>query len=106
MARLLMAATNRALQQVVSSDGFAEDADRRWTWASLMTIKWGIIRLEREHRKIRHVDVTDKGALEEMCGIQGVDCVMVARSKGLWTQPGKCISITNEESLATAQAVH
>src|ERR1700749_5154687 len=53
MARLLLAATDRALQQVVSEEGFAEDPDRRWTWSSLMTIKWVILRLEKEHRKIR-----------------------------------------------------
>jgi len=107
MARLLLAATNRALQQVVSSDGFAEDPDRRWTWASLMTIKWGILRLEREHRKIRQVDVTEQKALESMCTFQGVDVRMVARSKGLWNQPGNCIStMTNNEPQATAQEVH
>lgn len=106
MARLLLAATNRALQQVVSSDGFAEDADRRWTWASLMTIKWGILRLEREHRKIRQADLIEPKALEDMCGIKGIDVTMVARSKGLWNHPGKCISTTNEETRATAQAVH
>jgi transcriptional activator HAC1 len=107
MARLLMAATDRALQLAVSSDGFAEDPARRWSWASLMTIKWGILRLEREHRKLRRVDVTEQKSLEGMCGIQGVDVSMVARSKGLWNQPatGKCIT-TNEESRATAQAVH
>lgn len=104
MARLLLAATNRALQQVVGSDGFAEDPDRRWTWASLMTIKWGILRLEREHRKIRQVDVTEQRALEDMCGFKGVDVTMVARSKGLWN--GKCISTTTDEHWATAQEVH
>lgn len=105
MARLLMAATDRALQQVVSSDGFAEDTDLRWTWASLMTIKWGIIRLEREHRKIRQLDLSEYGQIEDVCDIQGVDCAMVARNKRLWTQPGKCIS-TEEVPKVKAQAVH
>lgn len=104
MARLLLAATNGALQQVVASDGFAEDPDRRWTWASLMTIKWGILRLEREHRKIRQVDVTEPSALEDLCDFKGVDVTMVARSKGLWN--GKCNSMTTDEHRPTAQEVH
>ncbi|RMZ80849.1 hypothetical protein DV737_g2836, partial [Chaetothyriales sp. CBS 132003] len=72
MARLLMAATERALQQAVSDDGFVHDPDRRWTWASLMAIKWGIIKLEREHRRIRRAPQETREALR--CSVMdGVD---------------------------------
>src|ERR1700749_488780 len=77
MARLLLAATDRALQQVVSEEGFAEDPDRRGTWSSLMTIKWVILRLEKEHRKIRRqvCETGDQGetGVPEFKVMSGVD---------------------------------
>ena len=110
MARLLLAATDRALQQVVSEEGFAQDADRRWTWSSLMTIKWTILRLEREHRKIRRQvwEKRDLGAngIPELNVLSGVDLGAVARSSQLWQ--GNC-TISNEpasNAWATAQEVH
>lgn len=111
MARLLLAATDRALQQVVSEDGFAEDPDRRWTWSSLMTIKWVIIRLEREHRKIRRQVTTQSGGLEALKIMSGVDYSAVARSSTLWQGMGmnsECniIPPVREETLATAQVAH
>ena len=86
MARLLLTATDRALQQVVSEDGFAEDPDRRWAWSSLMTIKWAILRLERDHRKIRHgYGVMDHEILRGRM-VAGIDIGAVARSSSLWTE--------------------
>jgi len=84
MARHLLAATDRALQQVVSEEGFAEDKDRRWTWSSLMTIKWVILRLEREHRKIRWHVASDRGWPAKDHVMNGVDWRAVQRSSGLW----------------------
>lgn len=111
MARLLLAATDRALQQVVSEDGFAEDPDRRWTWSSLMTIKWVILRLEKEHRKIRR-QVWEKGEQGENLVseglISGVDFGAVARSSQLWQ--GNCTNTTRRDesvnSWVPAQEVH
>ena len=86
MARLLLTATDRALQQVVSEDAFAEDPDRRWAWSSLMTIKWAILRLERDHRKIRHgYGVMDHETLRRK-RVAGIDIGAVARSSRLWTE--------------------
>jgi transcriptional activator HAC1 len=110
MARLLLAATDRALQQVVSEEGFAEDSDRRWTWSSLMTIKWVILRLEREHRKIRRQVWTRRNhgehSLSELKVMTGVDLGAVARSSQLWQ--GMCTTSGDESGnvWATAQEVH
>lgn len=105
MARLLLAATDRALQQVVSEEGFAEDPDRRWAWSSLMTIKWVIFRLEKEHRKIRR-QVEMKGKEQSQDHVMdGVDYGAVARSSRLWQGPSmKCNNI--EESWAQMPEVH
>jgi transcriptional activator HAC1 len=95
MARLLLAATDRALQQVVSEDGFAEDLDRRWAWSSLMTIKWVILRLEREHRKIRRRVWTDNEELKDIKVMAGVDYRAVARSSRLWQGMNSKCTITH-----------
>jgi len=111
MARLLLAATDRALQQVVSEEGFAEDAERRWTWSSLMTIKWGILRLEKEHRKIRRQvwesrDHKESG-VPAFKVMTGVDYGAVARSSQLW-QGRNCTSSSEDSghSWGPAQEVH
>jgi transcriptional activator HAC1 len=107
MARLLLTATDRALQQVVSEDGFAEDPERRWTWSSLMTIKWGILRLERDHRKIRlGVDVMDHETLQRKV-MAGVDFGAVARSSRLWTESrANCMNMDEGWATQTATEVH
>jgi hypothetical protein len=98
MARLLLAATDRALQQVVSEDGFAEDPDRRWTWSSLMTIKWTILRLEREHRKIRRRVGMESEQLPDANSIMaGVDYRAVARNTELWRgMKSNCTNIKDD----------
>ncbi len=110
MARLLLTATDGALQQVVSEDGFAQDPDRRWTWSSLMTIKWSILRLEREHRKIR-CQVRDNGnpmekGIPELNVMTGVDFGAVARSSQLWQ--GNCTTSYDDggSSCLPVQEVH
>jgi transcriptional activator HAC1 len=107
MARLLLAATERALQQVVSEEGYAADPERRWTWSSLMTIKWTILRLEREHRKIRR-QVRERG-VPDVEVIKGVDLGAVARSTQLWqgvTASSNCNISVDNCSWTTAQEVH
>ncbi|EXJ80951.1 hypothetical protein A1O3_07239 [Capronia epimyces CBS 606.96] len=110
MARLLLAATDRALQQVVSEDGFAEDPDRRWTWSSLMTIKWVIVRLEREHRKIRRQVWARREGLSNLKVMAGVDYGAVARSSQLWqgqgTGPVSNCMTTRDDGWVPAQEVH
>lgn len=110
MARLLLAATDRALQQVVSEDDFTEDPGRRWTWSSLMTIKWVILRLEREHRKIRRQVWMNREGHPDMKVMAGVDYGAVARSSQLWQGQGmggnsKC-TITRDDGWVPAQEVH
>lgn len=46
-------AADRALQPKLSEENWTDDPDRRWAVASLMTIKWSIRKLEREHQEIR-----------------------------------------------------
>lgn len=105
MARLLLTATDRALQQVVCEDGFAEDAERRWAWSSLMTIKWAILRLERDHRKVRQgVGLVDEDMLQRKL-MAGVDFRAVARSSKLWTET-RADCITTGEGLAQVVEVH
>lgn len=109
MARLLLAATDRALQQVVSEDGFAEDPDRRWTWSSLMTIKWTILRLEKEHRKIRRrVWANRDEALSGVKVMAGVDYRAVARNSQLWQgmSPNCTITTRDDGWMPASQEVH
>lgn len=107
MARLLLAATDRALQQVVSEDGFAEDPDRRWTWSSLMTIKWVILRLEREHRKIRRrVWENSDDSISNVRVMAGVDYGAVARSSKLWQGIKSNCTVTRDDGWVHAQEVH
>ena len=108
MARLLLAATDRALHEVVSEEGFAKYADRRWTWSSLMTIKWVILRLEREHRKIRRQIWESRGGendVPELKVMTGVDLGAVTRSSQLWQ--GNCNTSRNEPgNIWAGQEVH
>lgn len=107
MARLLMAATSAALQRVVEQGNFAENPDSRWAWSSLMTIKWGIIRLEREHRKIRrHVVTAEKGDMCESTFLHGVDLRAVERSRGLWDRSRQTGCTSMNEQRPTVQEVH
>lgn len=106
MARLLLAATDRALQQVVSEDGFAEDSDRRWTWSSLMTIKWTILRLEREHRRIRRQVSTKHDGVAGLKVMSGVDYGAVARNSKLWQGPNSNCTTSIDDNWATLQEVH
>ncbi|KAK5197375.1 transcription factor that binds to CRE motif [Exophiala xenobiotica] len=107
MARLLLAATDRALQQVVSEDGFAEDPERRWTWSSLMTIKWTILRLEKEHRKIRRrVWANRDEALSGVKVMAGVDYRAVARNSQLWQGMSPNCTITTGDDGWMPQEVH
>lgn len=106
MARLLLAATDRALQQVVSEDGFAEDPERRWTWSSLMTIKWVVLRLEKEHRMIRRQVWTKHEGLSEIKIMAGVDHQAVARSSQLWQGRNSNCTNTRYDGWMPAQEVH
>ncbi|KAK5062521.1 hypothetical protein LTR84_004594 [Exophiala bonariae] len=106
MARLLLAATDRALQQVVCEEGFAEDSDRRWTWSSLMTIKWTILRLEREHRKIRRQVSTKHDGVTGLKVMSGVDYGAVARNSKLWQGPNANCTISIDDNWAMPQEVH
>jgi transcriptional activator HAC1 len=106
MARLLLAATDRALQQVVSEDGFAEDSDRRWTWSSLMTIKWTILRLEREHRRIRRQVSTKHNGVTGLKVMSGVDYGAVARNSRLWQGPNSNCTTSIDDNWVMAQEVH
>lgn len=106
MARLLLAATDRALQQVVSEEGFAEDSDRRWTWSSLMTIKWTILRLEREHRKIRRQVSTKHNGVTGLKVMSGVDYGAVARNSKLWQGPNSNCTTSIDDNWVMPQEVH
>jgi len=81
MARLLMAATDRALQRVVSEEDFASNSQARWMWASLLTMKWSIIRLEKEHQRHRQLGSTGSRRSFKM---DGVDYLAVERNSWRW----------------------
>ena len=102
MARLLLAATDEALQQVVSEEGFVEDPERRCYWASLMTIKWAIIKLEKEHRKVRRRPNVERKTLRRYI-MNGVDFRAVKHSSKLWLGQECTIKVVGQSS---AQEVH
>jgi len=55
LARLLEAATDKALQRLVDDEAILDGPDGRQQWASLLALKWVIQRLEREHQRYRLV---------------------------------------------------
>ena len=55
LARLLEAATNKALQRLVDDGAILKYAEGRQRWASLFGLRWVIQRLEREHQRYRLV---------------------------------------------------
>lgn len=85
LALLLENAANRALQQTVSEDDWTANADLRWKWASLMTIKQSIRHLEKEHEKIRaHVKAGTLDREEWRIISPGVDCSAVEKTARFW----------------------
>ena len=95
-ARLITAAADRALQRQVTEGSSLEDAESCQKWASLLTVRWTIKWLEREHARYREarrigkciVDPTDftnphpKGQEETIH--QGVDYRAVERTSWRW----------------------
>lgn len=55
LARLLEAATDKALQRLVDDGAILNDPEGRQRWASLFGLRWVIQRLEREHQRYRLV---------------------------------------------------
>ncbi|KAL8243659.1 hypothetical protein R6Q59_009917 [Mikania micrantha] len=91
LALLLENAANGALQQTVSEDDWTANADLRWKWASLMTIKQSIRHLEREHHKIRaHVKAGTFDREEWRCASPGVDCGAVEKTARFWDNWEDC----------------
>ena len=93
MARLLEAATDRALQRVVD-DGFVSTDPRRVRqWASLLTIKWAIQWVEREHQRHRLMVDSTSGLGQGLSGlaagfvsgrVAGVDYAAVEKNSWRW----------------------
>jgi len=81
MARLLLAATNRELQRVIGEEVWFENSDRRSYWGSLLTMKWVIVRFDKEHRRYRRL-AGNEGVDNRQ--LDGVDYDAVARSSGRW----------------------
>lgn len=93
LARLLEAATDRALQRVVDDDSILEDRRAGQQWASLLTTKWAIKCVEREHQRYRlmvdHSIDLDQNLPEMAPGVrvnnmEGVDYKAVERSSWRW----------------------
>jgi transcriptional activator HAC1 len=108
LARLLEAATNKALQRLVDDEAILNDPDGRQQWASLLALKWVIQRLEREHQRYRlvvdgaqHKDqplaevVRQMGLINKM---DGVDYRAVEKSLWRWR--------SEDMTRATAPNVH
>lgn len=82
LAPLLLTAADRALQPKVNEEHWTDNPDHRWAWASLMTIKWSIQWLEKEHRVIRmqlRNGSVDKDQLLKLETDNGVDYGAVER---------------------------
>lgn len=94
-ARLLKAATDRALQRLVDGEAILDGSEGGRQWASLLATKWAIQRLEKEHQRYRLVVdgpkyskdrpvpelVRQMGLIKKM---DGVDYVAVERSLWRW----------------------
>jgi transcriptional activator HAC1 len=94
LARLLEAATDKALQRLVDDEAILSGAEGRQQWASLLALRWVIQRLEREHQRYRlvvcgprHTDqpvpevVRQIGLINKM---DGVDYRAVEKSLWRW----------------------
>lgn len=97
LALLLEKAADRTLQQLYSSEYWTEDANSRWAWSTIMTIKWSVKWLEGEHDKIRAE--IKSGVLDQTkWNSKGVDYGAVEYTMGLWDEMSRdrsnCITTT------------
>ena len=108
LARLLEAATNKALQRLVDDEAILDGPEGRQQWASLLALRWVIQRLEREHQRYRLVIdgprcsdlpvpevVRQMGLINKM---DGVDYRAVEKSLWRWR--------SEDTTRAEAQTVH
>ena len=94
-ARLITVAAERALQRQVTEGSSLEDPESRQRWASLLTVRWTIKWLEREHARYREARRVEGSLVDSMefnpqaksnhgTGHQGVDYRAVERSLWRW----------------------
>lgn len=92
-ARLIKAATDRALQRVVSDESILADPEAGRHWASLLTTKWAIQSVEREHQRYRLMVDSTQDSSNGICGLaqdlesnkmEGVDYAAIEQSIWRW----------------------
>ena len=93
-ARLIKAATDRALQRLVDEEAIFENPEGGQRWASLLTTKWAIQCLEKEHQRYRLMVDIPKDVVEPLPSLarqiglinkmEGVDYVAIERSLWRW----------------------
>jgi len=107
-ARLIKAATDKALQRLVDDEAILTGSEGRRQWASLLAFRWACQMLEKEHQRYRLVVdgpkyskdqpvselVRQMGLIKKM---NGVDYIAVERSLWRWR---------SEDGMAMADAVH
>jgi transcriptional activator HAC1 len=118
-ARLITVAADRALQRQVTEGSSLGDPEGCRRWASLLTLRWTIKWLEKEHARYREarrvgsslVDSSDfdpphMGMSERETGHQGVDYRAVERSSWRWESVELPELLKSCDVMSTEQAAH
>jgi len=116
-ARLITVAADRALQRQVSEGSSLDDPQSCRKWASLLTMRWTIKWLEKEHARYREArrvksslgettDLNPRDMGRERTGHQGVDYRAVERSSWRWDSVELPETLGSQEVLSTEQVAH
>lgn len=116
-ARLITVAADRALQRQVTDGSSLGDLESCQKWASLLTLKWTIKWLEKEHARYREarrvgsslVNTTDSNSqnMGNQEGFhQGVDYRAVERSSWHWGRVELPELLGSRDVLSTEQVAH
>lgn len=116
-ARLITAAADRALQRQVTEGSSLEDPASCQKWASLLTVRWTIKWLEKEHARYREarrvggslagpMDLILQHVYHQGLGHQGIDYRAVERSSWRWDSLESSGLVGSCDVLSTEQAAH
>lgn len=116
-ARLIKVAADRALQRQVAEGSNFEDSESCHKWASLLTLRWTIRWLEKEHARYREArragnsveptpEFTTQTQSTTGIGHQGVDYRAVERSLWRWNSVESLEGFGSGDVLGSEQVAH
>lgn len=116
-ARLITVAADRALQRQVTEGSSLQDPESCRKWASLMTMRWTIKWLEKEHARYREcrrvgsslvdpMDLDSQSMRKHGIGHRGVDYRAVERNSWRWDSVELPDELKSSDVLSAEQVAH